>query len=160
MAWTKKQKDRAWLAGAAVMMLLGFFVFGPLIDAHWIQPHKPYILVSESNMKEVAQAKVSKAACYVPPYTPYEIDSNYTDGEKIIHLPVDSMRVEWLPYVHYPESWNKWYNVFNPDNAIGPWLKKVLTVLNPLLVAGLIAYAIVLWKQGKFKRLFRGKNDD
>lgn len=162
MSWTKKQKGRAWLAGMAVMMLLGFFVFGPLIDTQLITKQKPYILVTESNMKEVSIAKASKAACYVPPYTPYEIDSNYIDGEIVYRLPIDRMNTEWLPYVHYPESWNKWYNPFNPEQSFGPTLRKVLTWLNPVLFLGLVAYCIVLWKQGKFKNLFnkvKGKED-
>lgn len=160
--WTKKQKDRAWLASMAVMMLLGFFVFGPLIDTQLITKQKPYILVTESNYYEVAIAKASKAACYVPPYTPYEVDSNYTNGTKLVRLSIDSMRTEWLPYVHYPESWNKWYNPFNPEQSFGPTLRKVLAWLNPVLFLGLIAYTIVLWKQGKFKNLFnkvKGKDE-
>lgn len=160
--WSKKVKDRIWLAAMAVMMLLGFFVFGPLIDTQLISKQKPYILVTESNMKEVNVAKASKAACYVPPYTPYEVDSNYIDGEKVYRLPIDRMRTEWLPYVHYPASWNKWYNMFNPEQPLGPILRRVLMILNPLLFIGLVVYAIVLWRQGKFKNLFdkvKGKED-
>ncbi len=159
--WSKKAKDRAWLIGMAVMMLLGFFVFGPLID-NQISKSKPYILVTEQNMYEVAKAKATKASCYVPPYTPYEIDSNYTDGMQLYKLPISSMGKEWIPYVHYPDNWNKWYNPFNPNQAFGPTLKKVLTWVNPVLFAGLLIYFALLWRQGKFKNLFnriKGKED-
>lgn len=159
---TKKTKGRIWLAGYAAMMLLCFFVAGPLIDAKLISQHKPYILITQSNMQEVSEAKASKTACYIPPYTPYEIDDSYINGESVYRLPIDSMRVEWMPYVHYPISWDKWYNVFNPEQKIGPILKNVLTWLNPILFLGLVAYTIILWRKGKFKNLFnrvKGKED-
>lgn len=161
--WSKKSKDRAWLIGMAVMMLLGFFVFGPLIDTQLISKSKPYILVTENNYIEVAKAKASKAACYVPPYTPYEIDNNYIKGVTLVKLPIDSMRKEWIPYVHYPDNWNKWYNPFNPNLPFGPTLKKILTWLNPILFIGLVVYTVILWRQGKFKNLFnrvKGKDNE
>lgn len=156
---TKTTKNRLWFASYAIVMLVGFAVLGPMID-NGISNSKPYILVYESNYMEVSLAKATKASCYVPIYRPFEADE--VKAEEILPVPMDIVPVNMVQYVHYPTNWDAWYNIFNPD-GIGPKLKTVLTWLNPVLALGLVIYAIVLWRQGKFKRVIdrlRGTKDD
>ena len=72
---------------------------------------------------------------------------------KVMKLPVESVPEEYLPYVHYPESWDKWWNPFQP-NGIGPVLRIALSILVPLGAVALLVYCIILWRKGKFKNLW------
>jgi hypothetical protein len=156
---TKTTKNRLWFTAYAITMLIGFLVIGPMID-NAISDSKPYILVYESNYKEVSLARASKASCYVPIYRPFEADE--VRAEETLPVYMDAVPEDMVQYVHYPSNWNAWYNIFNP-NGIGPKLKTVLSWVNPILAALLIFYAFILWKQGKFKRVIdrlRGSKDD
>ena len=154
----KRHKDKIWFSAMAIMMLVSFFVFGPLIEDRLIEPNKPYILVSANNFNEVQKAEArATPKCEIPPYTPIEIDSTVPHGVAIetVRLPMDRIPTEYMPYVHYPENWNKWYNIFNPSQPSGPMLMKILTVVDYILGAGLVAYIIYLWKKGKLKNILR-----
>lgn len=105
----KKTKDRLWFAAMAAMMLLGFFVFGPLVDAS-INNMKPYLIVTGDNLKEVSLAKMSKASCYVPNWRPVEMEENVPVGTELYSIPMDTAPDDMMPYIHYPANWNSWYN--------------------------------------------------
>lgn len=156
---TKTTKNRLWFTSYAIVMLLGFGVLGPLVDGG-ISNSKPYILVYESNYKEVSLAKASKASCFVPIYRPFEADE--VRAEEILPVYMEVVPEDMVQYVHYPPNWNAWHNIFNPE-GIGPKLKTVLSWVNPILAILLVIYAIILWRQGKFKKVIdrlRGSKND
>lgn len=139
-----------------VVLLLGFFVLGPLVQDKLIDPNKPYILVDKHEYIAAQQcAGASRKPCDLPPVLPVEMkgisDSQTINNPSIMKLPVERVPESYLPYVHYPDNWNSYWNPFQP-NGIGPILRKVLNILVPLAGVLLIVYIIYLWRMGRFKQ--------
>lgn len=151
MALKKTTKDRIWFIATLTTMLIGFAILGPLVDGQ-INNMKPYMLVTESNYIEVAMTKATHGSCYIPIYKPAEL-AEFKDNEQLCRVPMDGAPPEMLPYIYYPDNWNSWYNIFNPEQALGPTLRKVFTILNPILAFALLVYAVILWRMGRFKKV-------
>lgn len=135
------------------VLLFSFFVLGPIIETQLVTNHKPYIVVDKDEYLTALKCQGSaQKSCNLPPVLPIEMKAS-TIGESIktIHLPVDVVPVEYLPYIHYPESWNSYWNPYQP-NGVGPILRTALNITTPVLAVGTIAYGMWLWRKGKFKK--------
>lgn len=163
----KPQTKRYLMYSAYIIVLLvGFFVAGPLIDAIFMAPNMPYLIIDKSME---AQARLD-CNCGNLPSRPVEatITSSsqlVTDGTtatidfsnpNLIKLPVEKVPVEYLQYVHYPESWDKWWNPFNPENQFSIWFSRVFSVLAVCGAITVVVYFIITWRRKRFK--FQRKN--
>lgn len=145
-----KHHDRIWFVLTGLVLLFSFFVLGPLIQTNFVDNLKPYILIDANYMPNVLAAKAEGySQCQIKPYTPIEIDGN--PSGQVIRVPMDSVPQEYLPYVHYPENWDAWWNIYNPSQSFGPTLKKVLEIVAPILALLLLIYIFYLWKKGRLK---------
>jgi hypothetical protein len=133
-------------------MLFSFLVLGPIAQSELIDSQKPYILVDVNQWYAVLESHDYKT-CDVSPYQPVELTGS-TSG-KVEKVYMDSVPMDFLPYVHYPDNWNEWWNIFNPNQPLGPTIKGVLNYVTPALAVGLIIYGIVLWKKGRLKNALR-----
>lgn len=131
-----------------VVLGLGFFVIGPLIDNFLVSSQMPYLLIDQSM---VEQAR-SDCNCKNVPAIPIEMVSDTTGlSGTIVKLPVEKVPESYIQYVHYPDNWDKWWNMFNPNNMFTVWLSRILFVVCTLGGIGVIIYGIWLFKNKKFR---------
>jgi hypothetical protein len=139
-----KKKDIKKLVPLIVVFLLAYFLSGPALESQ-IDKMKPYLLVDPDSI--VTAEQVDTSVCSIAPYTVIEqTDKNISEA---VRIPVDRVPETYLPYVHYPDNWDKWYNPFNPEGKFGPAVKLVFTILLPVLILLLLLYAFKIWQQKK-----------
>ena len=147
-----KHRVKIWYSLMIVVMLFSFLVLGPMAQTALIDSQRPYILVDFIQWNAILKSNNYKT-CDVSAYQPVEITGNPSGEVEKIYM--DSVPVDWLPYVRYPDNWNEWWNIFNPAKPLGPTVKNVLLFVTPALACGLVVYGVVLWKRGKLKRGLR-----
>jgi hypothetical protein len=144
----QRNRVKIWYGLLIFVMLFSFAVLGPLAQEYLIDAQKPYILV-DLNQWMVVLKDASYKTCDVPPFQPVELTGN--PSGKVEKFYMDSVPMEWLPYVKYPPNWNQWWNIFNPEQPFGPTVKTVLMWVTPALAIWLIIWGIMLWRKGKLK---------
>jgi hypothetical protein len=132
------------------VFLFGVFVLGPIVEGSVIDPMKPYLLVDKDEF--IAASTMQCKSCDLPPVLPLEMRGMTSD--KPMRLPIDRAPIEYLPYIHYPESWDEWWNPFQPY-GIGPPLRITLNFLVPISAVAVLVYGIIVWRRGGFKEFMR-----
>lgn len=129
---------------AMAIFLTGYFVGGPWLN-NIADAHKPYLIV-DPDIK-------SETGCQYDylTYIPVEVTGK-PPSEGVI-FPVSTIPKEYEPYVHYPESWDKPWNPFNPANKLGPMIQLVGKIAIGVVVAAFLIYVAILWRKGKLKKL-------
>jgi hypothetical protein len=131
-----------------VVLCLGFFVLGPLVDNYVISSQMPYLIIDES-MVEKAR---TDCECGNVPAVPIELTTDgTTQSGNLVKLPVEKVPKEYLQYVHYPDNWNEWWNMFNPMNNFAVWLSRILFGACVLGGIGVVIYFTYLWRKKRFK---------
>lgn len=132
----------------------GMFLAGPWVQDNLIEANQPYLIVDPD--RAVAVGCVYDYLTYLP------VEVTGLDPSQGIKFPVTQVPVEFEEYVHYPDSWTNPFNPFNPANQIGSIINIVGGFLIGVLGAGIIAYLILLWKKGAWKKLndkVKGEDD-
>ena len=152
MTFYKRNRVKIWYGLLVFVMLFSFFFLGPIAQAELIDAQKPYILVDFQQWVSVLESHQYKT-CEISPYQPVELTGN--PSGKVEKIYMDSVPVEWLPYVKYPDNWNQWWNIFNPEQPFGPTIKNILTWVTPALALGLVVWGTILWRKGRLKNGLR-----
>ena len=148
----RKNRSKVWYGLLIFTMIFSFLVLGPIAQDKLIDSQKPYILVDVKNWWDVLESHQYKT-CDVSPFQPVEVTGN--PSGKVEKVYMDSVPIDFLPYVHYPDNWNAWWNIFNPNQPFGPTVKSILTYITPALFVGLVVYGVVLWRSGRLKNGLR-----
>lgn len=130
---------------AFAVFLLSFFGLGPWIQHDLIEPNQPYLIV-DPELKSASGCEYDYLT-----YIPVEITGR--DPKDGIRFPVSKIPTEFKEYVHYPESWDSFWNPFNPANPLGTWINNIGLALVVLLSALIIIYLALLWRKGKLKKM-------
>jgi len=126
-------------------VLVGMFLLGPVSWEYIIKPNGPTVIL---DLDAPIDAPHAGTAALPFEYWPVEVTGK--DPSEGVETAVTCKMPEgWLPYIHYPDNWNKWHPM-NPHGVVGPVLVYVLYgILGGSI--GLLGWAI--WK--KRKRLAR-----
>lgn len=147
-------RHKAYYFALIVVLLVSYFVLGPLVQRTLVDKHRPYIIVNPSEVS-AAEAQGDKM-CSLPPVPTVEmIGMDPEDGEVVYlsYLPPENDPV--YEYIHYPEDWDKWWNLYNHEHLFTRVVIKGMYVVLYLCLAGLIGYNVYLWRTGRLKEMLR-----
>jgi hypothetical protein len=140
----KNKKRLITIILAFALFLVCFFVAGPWLQKV-MESNQPYLIVDP----EVK----SETGCQYDYLTFIPVEVTGREPSEGIRFPVATIPADYIQYVHYPASWNAWWNPFNPANHFAQILGTVLRVLVGVLFVSLIAYFIILWRRGAIKKM-------
>jgi len=140
----EKYRRWVWMGILFTVFLFSMLVVGPAVQTYVIEPHQPYIIIDPDITADGCQYDYLN-------YMPVELTGKSPSEGQILHI--TTVPVEYADYVHYPDTWGDW-NPFNPDGILGPWLSNTLIWITALAFVLLVAYLLILNKQGKLKAIF------
>ena len=135
----------AWVAAMSTVFLLGMFVAGPWVQAEVIEAHQPYLLVDPDVKVE--------GGCDYDYLTHMPVELTGRDPSEGVRFAVAEIPVDYIEYIHYPDSWSNPLNPFNPENNFAQTLNVVLRVALGIVCLSFIAYLGILWRRGKWQKL-------
>ena len=145
MNLNNKKRFWIWVGTLFVVFLLGMFAIGPWLQDNVIEANQPYLLID-------LDAKYEAGCGYdYMKYMPVEITG--IPPSEGVRFPVVDVTEQYIPYVHYPDSWNNPLNPFNPENEFAQTLELTLKVLLGVLCVAFIGYLAILWRKGKLNKL-------
>jgi len=147
----RKYKDKIWFFATIAVLLIGYFVLGPIVQTRLVDIHQPYLIVDPDSLAAAEQVDVRM--CELPPYIPIEMTDKDVSEGTVVHASV--VPIEYMEYVHYPDSWDKWWNLYNPENPISQPFKTGMMVVMFGCLGGLVGYNVYLWRTGRWKEIIQ-----
>lgn len=138
------KKTLVFIVLAFAIFCACFFLGGPALQTYVFEPNQPYLMVDPE--------RKSETGCeydYLT-YIPCEKTGRTVDCVKFY---VTKVPTEYAQFVHYPESWDAWWNWNNPKNQFSQIIYWTLIALVVILGIAIVIYLAVLWRKGVLKKI-------